>query len=121
MKFAALCLAAGVLCMPSAGAAHDFWPPSVVRARYLMGTLCSVSVEAVDTTNTAASIETALDRVAALEQVMSSWRADSELSRFHSSATRGFTCSPDLFGALATARAWAETRPVARSTPPSSR
>jgi thiamine biosynthesis lipoprotein len=88
--------------------AHDFWPQPVERSRVLMGTLCTVTAEGVDSTQIASAVERAHDRIAALEMVMSSWRDDSELARFHASGN-GFECSPALFGVLATARAMAES------------
>lgn len=97
------------LALPSASAGHDFWPPSVERGRYLMGTLCTATVELADTSRAGAVLDRALETIARLEPVMSSWQAASELARFHAAADSGFACSSELFAALSAARAWAES------------
>jgi len=82
--------------------------PTVERGRILMGTVCTARVESADTLAAAAAIARAFDRIAALEQVMSSWRRDSELSRFNA-RRESFECSPELFRVLAAARVWADS------------
>ncbi|HEY3176866.1 MAG TPA: FAD:protein FMN transferase [Candidatus Polarisedimenticolia bacterium] len=65
------------------------------RARYLMGTVC----EAVAYGDGAAgAIEAAFDEIARLEQVLSDYKADSDLSRLNRAAGRGAVpCPPDLY------------------------
>ncbi len=99
----------GILSLPGSAASHDYWPLAIERGRYLMGTLCSATVELADTSRAGPVLERALDAIARLEPVMSSWRTDSELARFHAAADSGFICSPELFDALVAARAWAES------------
>jgi thiamine biosynthesis lipoprotein len=75
------------------------------RGRHLMGTRLLVETEGGGD----AAIEAAFDEVARLEQVLSNWRADSELSRLNAGAADGpVRCSPDLFAAVGAALAWAE-------------
>ena len=105
----AIAMLAGCLMLARPAAAHDFWPPAIERGRYLMGTLCSATVELTDTSRAGPVLERALEAIARLEPVMSSWRTDSELARFHAAADSGFICSPELFDALVAARAWAES------------
>ena len=105
----AIAMLAGCLMLARPAAAHDFWPPAIERGRYLMGTLCSATVELADTSRAGPVLERALEAIARLEPVMSSWRTDSELARFHAAADSGFICSPGLFDALVAARAWAES------------
>ncbi len=97
------------LSLPNASAGHDFWPPAVERGRYLMGTVCTATVELADTTRAGAALDRALETIARLEPVMSSWASDSELARFHAAGKPGFACSAELFAALSAARAWAES------------
>ncbi len=83
-------------------------PSTISRTRIRMGTLCTATVEAADSVRAIAAIVAAFDEIARLERVMSSWRGDSELSRFNATAaTAPFACSPDLFAALDSSRAFA--------------
>src|SRR5262245_55665422 len=76
------------------------------RARYLMGTLCRVSVEGAQA---ATAAEEALDEVARVEALISTWRSDSELARLNSaSLARPTMVSPELFDLLGTSLAWAQ-------------
>gem|GEM_PF-1428222 len=84
-------------------------PPTVVRARYLMGTI--FRIEAVETShfaNTASALEAALDEASRLEDVLSNWRSESEVSRLNARAGAGTTqASPSLFSAVSSALFWA--------------
>jgi thiamine biosynthesis lipoprotein len=73
-----------------------------------MGTLCDVVVHAADSASAGRAAAAALDEIARLEQVMSSWRSESELSRLDGSAGRAYDCSPDLFAVLDSAVAYAQ-------------
>ena len=85
------------------GPAH---PPSsamvsVERARWLMGTLCTAAVEHRDRAAALGALAGALDEIDRLENVMSSWREDSELARLNRSAAAGpVACSTDLAAVL---------------------
>lgn len=83
-------------------------PIRVERVRYLMGTLCTVSVEAADSARAVAAVDAAFEEIARLERVMSSWRDDSELARFNRAAGTGpAACSADLAAVLDSAFALA--------------
>ncbi|HKQ57764.1 MAG TPA: FAD:protein FMN transferase, partial [Candidatus Eisenbacteria bacterium] len=98
MRLAASFLAIA-LALPHAAAAAPETP--VRRARWLMGTLCTAEVTAADTLAAAAATTAALDEIARLEQVMSSWRDDSELMRVSRRAsTAPAPCSADLAAVL---------------------
>ena len=77
----------------------------VARARYLMGTRLSIEAAGGGARE---AIDAAFDEVARLEQVMSNWRATSELTRLNAAAARApFVASPDLLTAVQTALRWA--------------
>lgn len=77
---------------------------AVERARYLMGTVCTAAAEAPDTARAADAIAAAFDEIARLERVMSSWTAESELSRLNAAAAEApFRASADLLAAVAAA------------------
>jgi thiamine biosynthesis lipoprotein len=81
---------------------------SVERARWLMGTLCTVVVEHRDREAALRTLTAALDEIDRLENVMSSWREDSELARLNRSAAAGpVVCSTDLVAVLDSALALA--------------
>ena len=82
---------------------------SVVRARYLMGTIFRFEApEAESPSKTAAALEAALDEVGRLEEVLSNWRSESELSRLNAGAGKGATqVSPQLFDAVSSSLTWA--------------
>ncbi|MEK7329528.1 MAG: FAD:protein FMN transferase [Candidatus Eisenbacteria bacterium] len=87
--------------LPSPTGAPAAAPARVERVRYLMGTLCTASASADDTVQAGAALAAALDEIARLERVMSSWREDSELSLFNRAAGGGpVACSPDLAAVL---------------------
>ncbi len=83
-------------------------PFRVERARYLMGTLCHAVAVHRDSGPAGEALGRALDEVARLERVMSSWREGSELARLNAAAGAPFSCSADLFAVLDSARALAE-------------
>ncbi|MBI4169153.1 MAG: FAD:protein FMN transferase [Acidobacteria bacterium] len=79
---------------------------SVARARFLMGTPLVIEIPGAPQE---AVFEEALGEVARLEEVLSNWREDSEVSRLNRQASeRPFRCSADLFAALEAALRWAE-------------
>ena len=74
---------------------------TVQRARILMGTLCTATAADDDTARARTAVAAALDEIARLELMMSSWREGSELSRMNRSAgTSPFSCSTDLAAVL---------------------
>ncbi|MEO5989687.1 MAG: FAD:protein FMN transferase [Candidatus Eisenbacteria bacterium] len=80
----------------------------VVRARVLMGTVCTLSTPARDTLRAGESLAAALDEVARLETVMSDWSPTSEVARVNAlAASRATGCSQDLFAVLDSALALA--------------
>jgi thiamine biosynthesis lipoprotein len=100
---AVLALAAG---LPAAG---EPWP-IVTRARFLMGTTCEIRAFDTDAVDTGRAIDAALDRMAALEDVMTTWRADGELARLDATCAGGAASaavSDELARILAGAREWA--------------
>lgn len=71
-------------------------PPEapVTRSRFLMGTLCEATAYG---DHAGQAIEAAFNEIARLEQILSDWRQDSELSRLNQRAGSGpVACSPDL-------------------------
>ena len=90
------------------GAATSDQPVIVERSRSLMGTLCTATARGLDRAHLSAALAGALDEIARLEEVMSSWRLDSELARLNASSGRPFHCSADLFAVLDSARTCAE-------------
>jgi thiamine biosynthesis lipoprotein len=92
-------LASGVLFLAGAAGAGAEPPPapagSVSRARYLMGTVCEIVAYGDPE---AGAIEAAFEEISRLEQVLSDYREDSELSRLNRAAGSGpVACSPDLY------------------------
>ena len=73
---------------------------ATTRARYLMGTICEISVP--DTTNAESQIGAAFDEAKRIESMLSTWRDDSELSRVN----RGATPSPELHALLDEVDRW---------------
>ena len=95
------CVPVGWMAAPPEAAPR---PQESARARHLMGT--RLLIEAVG--GDAGAVEAALDEVARLEQVLSNWRADSEVSRLNDAAAKApVRCSPDLFAAVRAALDWA--------------
>lgn len=82
---------------------------AVERSAYLMGTLLRVEARGSDRGCTVAATEAALDEIARLESVLSSWRPDSEVGRLNR-AVPGVrvALSPELTGLLAEATSWHE-------------
>jgi thiamine biosynthesis lipoprotein len=73
--------------------------------RTLMGTTVRIVLYAPDKTTADHALETAFARIADLEQVMSDYDPESELSQLNSQAGQGqILVSPDLFRILATAQ-----------------
>jgi len=70
---------------------------AATRARYLMGTVCEVSA------GDERQIESAFDEAARVESMLSTWRADSELSHVNSQHT---TPSPELASLLREVDGW---------------
>ena len=108
--------AAGLLCAalvlapapgPAPGSGPDVRPDRLAaRARFLMGTRLSIEI---DGPAPAGAIEAAFEEVARLEDVLSNWRPESEISRLNRQASRvAFRCSPDLYGAIGAALGWAK-------------
>jgi len=91
---------------PALGAPPPAGPEGAsTRARFLMGTLLTIEV---DGKVPAGAIEAAFDEVARLEEILSNWRATSELSRLNGAAALGpVRCSPDLDRAVRAALLWA--------------
>ena len=83
--------------------------PTVIRARYLMGTI--FRIEAVETggaSKTASALEAALEEIGRLEDVLSNWRNQSEVSRLNAQAGEGaMRVSPSLFMAVSSSLFWA--------------
>jgi thiamine biosynthesis lipoprotein len=79
----------------------------VQRARYLMGTICSVVADAGDTATAGRALGRGLDEIAALEKIMSSWRSDSEVARLNTTSSMWFPCSPELYAVLDSSMAFA--------------
>lgn len=73
----------------------------VERARYLMGTVCTGTIEAPDTAAASRALSIAFEEIGRLEQVMSSWREDSELSRLNQvGGSIWFPCSRSLYAVI---------------------
>ncbi len=80
---------------------------SVERETYLMGTLLGAEVQAADRTAGLAAIERAFSRIRRLEDLLSTWRADTELSRLNKALVgEPVRASAELLGLLREARRW---------------
>ena len=73
------------------------------RARYLMGTVCEVAVTGEQATPAEAQIEAAFAEAKRVEQMLSTWIADSELSRVNRGAA---TPGEELRGLLELTAEW---------------
>lgn len=73
------------------------------RARYLMGTVCEVAVSGSES-ESESEIELAFAEAARIEELLSTWRPASELSRVNRGETQP---SPELRALLGEAGAWA--------------
>ncbi|MHB0970134.1 MAG: FAD:protein FMN transferase [Thermoanaerobaculia bacterium] len=81
-------------------------PADATRARYLMGTTCTVTVPAGEE----ADAQAALDEIARVEQFLTTWRDDSELARLNAAADDvAVDVSPELFALLDEVSSLAET------------
>ncbi len=97
---AALLALSGLAPSPTASVA-------VEREAYLMGTLLRVSVEAPDHSTGLAAIERAFTEVQRLEDLLSTWRPDTELARLNAASVGApFAASTELVGLLQEARRW---------------
>jgi thiamine biosynthesis lipoprotein len=77
---------------------------SVTRARYLMGTICEITVpEAADAEG---QINAAFEEGQRVESMLSTWRTDTELSRLNQART--MSVSPELWGLLSEVMRWNE-------------
>ena len=83
--------------------------PTVTRARYLMGTIFRFEAHEVKSpSHTAAALEEALEEVSRLENVLSNWRSESEISRLNARAGKGAAeASQTLFAAVSSSVTWA--------------
>ncbi|HEV8375909.1 MAG TPA: FAD:protein FMN transferase [Candidatus Polarisedimenticolia bacterium] len=82
--------------------------PSVIRARYLMGTIFRFEAPGEDAREVGESLEAALDEVEHLESLLSNWRKDSELSLLNARAGRGaIPVGRELFDVLQASLRWA--------------
>ncbi len=82
-------------------------PPAVTfgsctRARYLMGTICEITVP--DSPQAPAHIDAAFAEAARIESFLSTWREDSELSRLNRGEAD--SVSPELYQLLEITAAW---------------
>ncbi|MFZ2493299.1 MAG: FAD:protein FMN transferase [Thermoanaerobaculia bacterium] len=73
------------------------------RARYLMGTVCEVAI--LETGADPSEIEVAFAEAARIEEMLSTWRESSELSRLNGQGTA--QVSPETAALLYTAMEWA--------------
>src|SRR5919198_1652671 len=86
---------------PAAGEHH------LVRARYLMGTVCRISIEAAPGAEEAAAA--AFDEIARVESILSTWRAGTELSRVNAAPIgEPVAVSRELLEVLADTVEWSE-------------
>lgn len=99
-------VAAGLLIVSSSPV---FAEASVERARFLMGTLCTARVYAPNDTVASRALRAGLDEIARLDEVLSSWRDDTDLARLNAAAAQEpFPCPAELYASLVSARALAE-------------
>jgi FAD:protein FMN transferase len=75
---------------------------AVTRARYLMGTICEISVP--DSPRAETQINAAFAEAQRIEAFLSTWRDDSELSRLNRRETKAI--SPELYELLREATLW---------------
>jgi thiamine biosynthesis lipoprotein ApbE len=83
--------------------------PTVQREAYLMGTTLSVSVAAPDRPAGIAAIELAFTAVRHVDDLLSTWRDDSEIARLnHASPDVPVALSAELYAMLQEAARWSE-------------
>lgn len=81
----------------------------VERARYVMGTTLSLTLEGEDASALQRAADAAFEEVARLEGLFSNWRSDSEVSRLNARAGGGpVDVSADLASVLGESARWAE-------------
>ncbi len=80
----------------------DVRAAELVRARYLMGTICEISVPAAS--DAGANVDAAFAEGARIEAMLSTWRRDSELSRLNRGEIT--KVSPELDGLLRDSIGW---------------
>lgn len=81
---------------------------TVARGRLLMGTLCTAIAEGADSGHVSRTLERAFGEIERLDQVLSSWRDDSELAAVNAGpAQTRLPVSPDFCDALSRALALA--------------
>lgn len=81
-------------------------PADATRARYLMGTACTVTVPQ----GKEPAAQAALDEIARVEQLLSTWRDDSELARLNAAGGDApVAVSPELFALIDEAVSLART------------
>ena len=76
----------------------------IERTRILMGTTCDIVAHGAGAQR---GVEAAFAEIARLDRVMSSWREDSDLSRWNASAGGDAACPTDLFAVLDSSAAMA--------------
>jgi len=101
-----VCAAIGVsLATPAAAARkhpgeHDV-RITVQRMRVLMGTPCTIVAEGIDSVWTSATVDSAFELIASLDDVMTLWRPGSELAALDSAQAEVRTqVSPELFAVI---------------------
>jgi len=95
------------MALVSTRAAADEDPATVERCVWAMGTRVNISVEAVDRLTAVDASEAALRTVAEVEERLSTWVHDSELSRLNSAVPDSdFPISPELESDLRVAIHW---------------
>jgi thiamine biosynthesis lipoprotein len=84
------------------------WKPLVVeRETYLMGTLLHVEVEAPDRPSGLGAIESVFREVQRLDDLLSTWREDTELSHLNRAPVgQAVPASAEILGLLGQARRW---------------
>lgn len=99
-------------CARDAGAAAPTRPKAgrhdpritIERAHEEMGAPCVITAEGLDSTYASTAVDDAFAEIARLDQVLSSWRDDSELARVNAAGSeQRIRCSEDLFAAIAAA------------------
>jgi thiamine biosynthesis lipoprotein len=90
-----------ILLLAFAGATGPSDAESIERARYLMGSRCTITAAHADSSRSAALVEEAFREIARQEQILSDYTDASELSRLNSSAAaEAIPVSTDLLGFL---------------------
>jgi thiamine biosynthesis lipoprotein len=82
--------------------------PTAQRARYLMGTFCTVEGQGADTAKVAASLVASLNEIARLEKIMTPWDSLSELRLLNKRAGQTLAVTQDLFAVVDSAIVFAK-------------